>query len=111
MKAVGIQPSFIRNLPHQFIFELPSGEQLVVHRRTDMPKKRSFDDITMDVWVGTVKGMPASHSSVTIQVMPSGRLYGNVHFLDERINRNRNFMVRTSYHNMAVVQVAENLGG
>lgn len=101
MKAVGIQSSFIRQLPQEFVFQLPDGQQLVVKRRSGMPKKRTFDDITMDTWVGVVKGMPPSHSSVTMQVMPSGKLYGQLHFLDPQANRNRNFMVGTGWHILA----------
>lgn len=68
MKAVSIQPSFIRQLPREFVFAFPDGGQVVVQRRTDMPKRRSFDGINWESWVGTVKGMPDSHSSVTLQV-------------------------------------------
>lgn len=95
MKAVGIQSSFISQLPHEFIFQLPDGTQLMVKRRSDMPRNRSFDDVTMDTWVGAVKGMPKTHSSVTMQVMPTGKLYGTLHFLDRQFNQNRNFMVST----------------
>lgn len=89
---MSISRAFKQNLPSSFVFTLPDGTDLTVTRRTDMPHRRSVGAIDMQTWVGHVDGLSPLASVVTMQVLPSGRLYGNLHYLDAS-NKNRNFVV------------------
>lgn len=93
MKAVSINPRFISNLPSAFVFTTPEGRDLVVKRSSNAPTSHTIEGVTIKTWVGHVEGLAPAASVATFQVMPGGKLYGTLHFLDTSINANRNFLV------------------
>jgi hypothetical protein len=68
MKEVTIGRGFINTLPDSFVFTLPTGQDLTVARRTDMPRRRNVEGTTIQTWTGYVADMSPAASSVTLQV-------------------------------------------